>query len=322
MSRLAFLLAVVLPVLLSSAARAAEPVAEPVAVPAAEPLVGVDWLKSRLGKPGIVVLDLQPSMRDYVAGHIPGAIYTDYARGGWREKNAAGVPGMLPEPGKLASLIGRLGIGNDTHVVLAPLGRNAADMGTATRVYWTFKVLGHDAVSILDGGTLAWAAQTKSANTAIYNMETLPNTRPPATFVAKVRGGMLVDKAGVQRAMSDKTPLVDNRPQDFFMGLTRSPASRIGGTLPGARSLPESWLTRNNGGHFRSRQQLASIYEAAGVPTAGDQISFCNTGHWASLGWFVSSEILGNKSARMYDGSMAEWTADKSLPVDVKIKTP
>ena len=52
-----------------------------------------------------------------------------------------------------------------------------------------------------------------------------------------------------------------------------------------------------------------------GVPTSGDQITFCNTGHWASLGWFVSSEIMGNKQTRMYDGSMVEWSADQSLPM-------
>ncbi len=310
MPRIASLLAAVLAAMLSSLAHAAEP------------LVDVAWLKANIGKPNVVVLDLQPSMRDYVAGHIPGAIYTDYAKGGWREKNAAGVPGMLPPPGKLSGLIGRLGIGNETHVVLAPLGRNAADMSTATRVYWTFKVLGHDAVSILDGGTLAWAAQTKSENTAVYNLETLPNARPPASFAVKVRSAMLVDAGQVKKALADGTPLVDNRPQDFFVGLTRSPVARIAGTLPGARSLPESWLTLDNGGRFRSREQLLAVYKAAGVPTDGDQIIFSNTGHLASLGWFVSSQILGNKSVRMYDGSMAEWTADTSLPVDVKIKTP
>ena len=58
----------------------------------------------------------------------------------------------------LADRIGRLGIGNDTHVVLIPRGRDASDLGVATRIYWTFKVLGHDAVSILDGGMAAYMA--------------------------------------------------------------------------------------------------------------------------------------------------------------------
>jgi len=70
---------------------------------------------------------------------------------------------------------------------------------------------------------------------------------------------------------------------------------------------------------FRSKDTIAKLYQAAGVPTSGEQISFCNTGHWASIGWFASSEILGNKDAKMYDGSMTGWTAAK-MPMEAKIK--
>jgi hypothetical protein len=45
-------------------------------------------------------------------------------------------------------------------------------------------------------------------------------------------------------------------------------------------------------GHRRGL--LAALSKTAGVPTNGAQINFCDTGHWASLGCFVASEILGN----------------------------
>ncbi len=70
---------------------------------------------------------------------------------------------------------------------------------------------------------------------------------------------------------------------------------------------------------FRGKSALSKLYAAAGVETSGKQINFCNTGHWASLGWFVSHELMGNEKARMYDGSMLEWSADKSLPTDQKV---
>ncbi|MFM9939637.1 MAG: sulfurtransferase [Hyphomicrobiaceae bacterium] len=287
---------------------------------AAQPLVDVTWLKARLGQAETVVLDLRGSRQQYLQGHIPGAVFTDYAKDGWREKNAAGIEGMLPPPEKVGSLIGGLGIDNATHVVLVAEGRSAADMGTATRIYWTFKVMGHDRVSILDGGYWAWTADVDQAKKPVNRVETT-DVRPTAkAFKVTLRKEMLVDKADVQKAMAAKTPLIDNRPTDFYMGLMRSPAAKSAGTLPGAQSIPESWLTVNNGGYFRSKAQLAAIYKTANVSTTGEQISFCNTGHWASLGWFVSSEILGNTAAKMYDGSMAEWTADPSLPVEQKIK--
>lgn len=285
----------------------------------AGPLVDVPWLKANIGKPGVVILDIRPGHAYYLAGHIPGAVYSDYVKDKWREKNAAGIDGMLPPPERIGALIGRLGIDNDTHVVLVPEGRNAQDMGTATRIYWTFKVVGHDKVSILDGGFLAWIRDVDQSKRPINPLETANVLPKPKAFTVNVRREMLIDKSDVQKAITAGHVLVDNRPQDFYLGLTQSPAAKGPGTIPGAQSIPESWLTANNGGTFRTKAQLAAIYKAANVPTSGDQITFCNTGHWASLGWFVSSEIIGNKSVRMYDGSMAEWTSDKSLPVEVKI---
>ena len=292
----------------------------PLSALATTPLVDAGWLKANLGKPGIVVLDLRPAHALYVGGHIPGAVYTDYARGGWREKDKNGIEGMLPETGKVEKLIGSLGIDNAAHVVLVPEGRNAADMGTATRVYWTFKVMGHDAVSILDGGFFAWVRDVDKDKKPVNPLETVDVKPQPKVFKAAFRQDMIVTKADVQKAMADKVPLVDNRPPDFHMGLTMSPAAKKPGTIPGAASVPESWLTVNNGGVFRKPVQLAALYKAANVSTTGYQINFCNTGHWASLGWFVSSEVLGNKSVKMYDGSMAEWTHDAALPVEQKIK--
>ena len=72
--------------------------------------------------------------------------------------------------------------------------------------------------------------------------------------------------------------------------------------------------------HHGVRDALTKLYEAAAVPTSGEQVYFCNSGHWGSLGWFVGSEIMGNKQAKLYDGAMIEWTANPARPVDQKIK--
>ncbi len=292
-------------------------------VAASGPLVDVAWLKANLAKTDIRILDLRSGARktraDYIAGHIPGAVFTDYAKDGWREKNKAGVSGMLPPAAKLEQLIGSLGIDNRTHVILIPEGRSAQDMGAATRVYWTFKVLGHDLVSILDGGWTAWAAVGKDKK-PLHPIEKGDNKPAAKVFKASIRQDWIVGRAEVETAMAAKQPLVDNRPQHFYIGLSKSPAAKRPGTLPGATSLPEAWLTTDNGGKFRPRSQLEKLYQVAGIPTSGAQINFCNTGHWASLGWFVSHELIGNRSAKMYDGSLAEWTQDPKAPLDQKVK--
>jgi thiosulfate/3-mercaptopyruvate sulfurtransferase len=289
----------------------------------AQPLVDVDWAKANLGKPGIVFLDLRSggglTKEGYLKEHIPGAIFTDYAKDGWREK-IDGVEGMLPPPEKVAKLIGSLGITNASHVVIVPMGRAAVDMGAATRIYWTFKVLGHDNVSILDGGYQAWAAIDEKTKQPINPIASGGAELPPTTFTPHFRKEMVIDRNDVKKAMEAGVPLIDNRPNDFYVGLTTSPVVKRAGTIPGAKSLQESWLTKNNGGSFRSKSQLQALYKQAGVPVEGEQITFCNTGHWASLGWFVSSEILGNKNVKLYDGSMAEWSQHPELPVEQKFK--
>ena len=120
--------------------------------------------------------------------------------------------------------------------------------------------------------------------------------------------------------MKKGTPLIDNRPNNQFVGVNQHPLSKRLGTIPGSINLPENWMTNNGGGSFRPPEQLKSLYKAAGVNISGDQITFCNTGHWASIGWFVSHELVGNKQTKMYDGSILEWSADKSLPMETKIK--
>lgn len=284
----------------------------------APPLVDVAWVKANSCKPGVVVLDIRNKLDghsniDYLRGHIPCAVYSDYLKAGWRSK-VNNVIGQLSPVPKLEKLIGGLGIGNNTHVVIYSAGKNGLDMGSDTRVFWTFKVLGHDNVSILNGGFAAYTADKK--NPVQRGMK-----RPtPVKFIARLRKDMLITKQDVVKAMKAKEVLVDNRPHDQFIGVNRHPKAKRNGTIPGAVNLPESWFTVNNGGKFRSVAELKKLYAAAGVPTTGKQINFCNTGHWASLGWFVTSQMLGDKQAKVYDGSMVEWSADKSLPMEDKVK--
>lgn len=281
---------------------------------AADPLVNVAWLKANLGKSGLVVLDVQHP-GDYLKAHIPGAVHTDFEKSGWREERTDKIPDMLPtETAKLAAHIGSLGIDPSTHVVLVAPGKNNADMGWATRIYWTFKVFGHDEISILNGGMAAWAKdKTNPVQAGAVKAEA-------KTFTVKLRGDMVPAASDVKAAMARGVMAVDNRPEDQYAGINRNPKASMNGTLPGAKNLPSSWTSENAGGLFRSKEQIEQLYKVAHVPTSGEQINFCNTGHLASIGWFVSSEILGNKQAKLYDGSMVEWTLNKVGPVEQKVK--
>lgn len=289
----------------------------------AQPLVDADWLSQQLQSEQLVVLDIRgaasrQSRADYIRGHIPGAVYSSYERGGWRTKNAANINGQLPSPEALSALIGGLGIGNDNHVVIVSAGGRSRDTASATRIYWTFKVLGHDAVSLLDGGMQAWRqAGRDAADPNRFPIEQGDNTRAPRVFETRLRTEMLVSKAQMQAALNQGTTLLDHRPYRQFSGASRHRLARRSGTIPGAQNLPERSLTQAGSSLFKSVSALEKLLADTGAANDAAQINFCNTGHWASLGWFVSHELVGNRQAKLYDGSMLEWSADKNLPMSV-----
>ncbi|RMD62262.1 MAG: sulfurtransferase [Alphaproteobacteria bacterium] len=276
------------------------------------PLVDADWVARNAGRPGIVILDIRNrlgggSADAYRAGHIPGAVYSDYLKAGWRT-TVDGVPGQLPPAADLERLIGGLGIDNDSHVVIVAGGQSALDMGSATRVYWTFKVLGHDKVSILDGGYRAYVADPARP------VETGWNQPTAKVFQARLRPEMIADYHDVLAAQQAGAALIDMRPPSQYRGEKRHPAAKRAGTIPGAVNVPESQITFD-GGRFVDAARVAELLRNVGVTTDQDAVAFCNTGHWASLGWFVQSEILGNKKVKLYDGSMVDWSAREELPV-------
>jgi thiosulfate/3-mercaptopyruvate sulfurtransferase len=282
---------------------------------AVDPLVDASWAKTNAGKPGVVFIDFQPAT-DFMRGHIPGAVNSNFGKDGWREERAADkVPDMMPsDTSKLAELIGKMGIDNDTHVVMVTQGMNSTDMGVGTRIYWTFKVMGHDKVSLLDGGMTTYTKDKANP------LETGVPKITPKTFKVNLRKDMLITADDVKKAKSAGMLLVDNRPEDQFAGINRHPRATASGTIEGAKNLPNAWLTVNGLGEFRKKPELEKLYKIANVSTSSEQINFCNTGHWASVGWFVSSELMGNKKAKMYDGSMTEWTITKAGPVEQKVK--
>ncbi|WP_448202880.1 sulfurtransferase [Azospirillum sp. sgz302134] len=268
------------------------------------PLVDSAWLRNNLGRPGLVVLDVRTPP---AGGFIPGSIHSDYAMAGWRA-TVDGVPGLLPETAALERLIGGLGIGNDDHVVLVASGLNASDMGNATRVYWTFKTLGHERLSVLDGGFAAWSADPANP------VSESPATLPAKTFTAEPRTDLRATLPQVESAIAQgSVPLIDARSAEQFAGKGKSPQARAAGTLPGAVNIENGAFYSGADKRFPSGESVKALAEQAGADKA--PITFCNTGHLASVSWFALSELAGLPGVKLYDGSMSEWTADPTRPL-------
>lgn len=277
-----------------------------------EPLVSVDWLEDELGKDNLVVVDIRSDIdggdrEAFEEAHIPGAVYSNYVNAGWRQ-NEDGVPGKLPPEDDVAELIGSLGIDNDTDVVIVPAGVGSTDFGSAARIYWTFKVMGHDRVAILNGGHQAWVEAGKP-------VESGWNEPRQAHFEPSFRPELLADADDVSRAHDAGIQLIDNRPANQYQGEQKHPAARAAGTIPNSVNLEQQKLTKDGTAFMVDRETLGDLMDQARVSPDQQSITFCNTGHWAALGWFALSEIAGKDNVAMYDGSMVEWSQDENRPL-------
>lgn len=280
----------------------------------AQPIVESDWVSAHACDSNTVVLDLRESPRAVMRGHVPCSVHAPYSQSGWRAVRD-NVPGMLPSEAELAALIGGLGISNQSHVVIVGPGGSAGAMTPATRVYWTLKVSGHDAISILNGGMADYRLDPGN------KLATGEPVKPqPTDYAVSLRHDLIASATDVAAAIESGHTLVDNRESDAYNGINKSPIAARAGTLPSAKNMPISWLTTGSG-RFHGTDDLEKIAgliagESSAEPS---QINFCNSGQMASLGWFVSHELLNNEGAKMYDGSMADWTSVPSRDVEQKV---
>ncbi|HMB48706.1 MAG TPA: sulfurtransferase [Afifellaceae bacterium] len=277
---------------------------------AADPLVSTEWLESRLNSDEIVVLDLRTAIAksgkdDYLKGHIPGAVWSNYP-GAWRTERDR-VTGVIPSVVKLEAYLSELGVSEDKTVVLVPAGKGSTDFGVAARIYWTLKYLGHDEVSILDGGWKAWTEA---------GLSTEPGNVVPEgdLFIAEPREDLLISTADVGGLVGGETLLVDGRPESQFLGKEKHSDAVRYGRIPGAINLDQ-----NNFYDAKTERLLPTDRIKAAIPASfskeADIVSYCNTGHWAATNWFVLHELLDYENVRLYDESMVGWTIDSSREV-------
>jgi thiosulfate/3-mercaptopyruvate sulfurtransferase len=276
-----------------------------------QPLVSAAWLNSHLRDANLVVLDIRSAIdgskpETFAQEHIPGAVHSDYDKAGWRVTRN-NVPFMVPTTPELEKLMGDLGIDENSQVVVVPAGVNVLDFGSAARTYWTLKYAGVGNVSILDGGLAAWKA-------AGYALDIGAQSPSPAIFTATIDSSILTLAPDVEKIeQSGGATLVDARPASFFIGKEKAPAAAAYGHIPGALNIDSAQFYDPATNRLKPKAELVAI---AGEVPAGATVSYCNTGHWAATDWFVLHELLGRNNARLYAGSMVEWTSNASRPIE------
>ena len=279
------------------------------------PLVSPQWLADRASDDGLLIIDIRSVVDGggrvaYEQGHVPRSLHTDYVKDGWRATKGAAT-GLLPDPAHLSALFTRLGLRHDHHAIIVSAGTSVGDFSAAARVYWTLKMAGHRTISILDGGFGGWRRDLARA------IETGPprERAPVPTYAVELAAEPRADVGAVEAALADRAAvLLDSRSISYFEGREKSPQAARPGRLPGALHLDHSGAFDAAAGRLKPLAELEKLFAA--VPPR-PTINYCNTGQQAATNWFVLSEVLGRPFAKLYDGSMSEWTEQPSRPVAV-----
>ncbi len=277
----------------------------------ATPLVKTDWLEANLGDEELLVLDIRSALAksgkdDYVKGHIPGAVWSEYP-GYWRTSRGD-VTGVLPSIEKLEASLSELGVHEDRTVVLVPAGTTDLDFGAATRVYWTFKYLGHDKVAILDGGHAAWIKR----GLPLESGDVAPEGD---MFIAEPRPELLVSTDEVASLTGGDVVLLDSRPLAQFEGAEKHDDATRFGHLPGATHFDQARFYDAATNTLKPEEQLKALAAKTATSSTTPVIAYCNTGHWAATNWFVLTELLGYENVAVYDDSMVGWSRQGDLPI-------
>ena len=274
-------------------------------------LTETDELAAELDAPDIVIIDASWHMpgegkdarADYLAEHIPGAIFFDIDE---IADTKSVLPHMLPPPEKFSSRMRSMGIGDGSRIVVY----DQQGIYSAARVWWTFRVMGVEDVTVLNGGLPKW----KREGLPLESGE--PRLRSTRHFTSRRNADLVRDVSDMKSILQDHSAeIVDARSAERFAG--RVPEPRPGlrsGHIPGAHNLPYGRLLKQDS-TLKSPAELEALFNKAGVDLSKPVVTSCGSGITASV-LALALAVIGHRRTAVYDGSWSEWGADQSLPIE------
>ena len=270
-------------------------------------LVGTATLAAHLDDPQWIVADCRHDLANpdagraaYAQAHIPGArfFHLDHDLSGPRTGSNGRHP--LPDPARFAATLEKAGIGPDSRVI----AYDAQGGMNATRLWWLMRWIGHDRVSVLDGGWKGWTDEARpvsSATPAIRATRLVPSVQPIAVLAAELL------------ASNGRIPLLDARTAERYRGKNET-MDPVAGRIPGAMNR----FFMNNlasDGRFKAIDVLKREFLAViGNSDPAKVVNYCGSGVSACHNLFAM-ELAGLHGSRLYPGSWSEWCADPTRPM-------
>ena len=203
----------------------------------------------------------------------------------------------------------KLGIGRDDRIVIY----DDSDVKTSSRAWFILRMNGLRNVALLDGGIAKWKAEGRPLERGEAFGESIAaqeaqsdwrNVRSKTDVIANIdsRAEQVIDARDAGRFTGETPDTIHNLP---------------GGHIPGARNLFFGDLFAADG-TFKSKGDLRTAFERAGVDLSRPIVTSCGSGVTASVLLFAL-HLLGIDDAALYDGSWSEWGADPATPKETGV---
>ncbi len=286
-------------------------------------LVETDWLEPYLQDDNLRLIEVTGVLnakRENIAKelcydkrHIPGAVFLDVASfyGPFSDPHGT-FPLTWPTPAQFEAIMGQLGVGNDSHVVLyaSTVGQRLYSCAMwCTRAWWIMHHFGVQC-AILNGALEKWIAEGRPVTSD-------PGQYPPTHFRANPqwRRGIAYKEDVLNALQSDGSCCVVNAlPADQFLGTSEIVYGPRKGHITESVNVPMPALVDWDTGVFARAEAMQAHFEQAGVLSADRVITYCGGGGCATTDAFALA-LLGYTRVAMYDNSLFEWGADPSLPM-------
>ena len=273
------------------------------------PLVTTEWLAGELGKSDIRVIDAtlflaahgRNARAEFEAAHIPGAVFFDIDE---VCDLTSSLPHMLPPAEKFASRMQALGLGDGSRIVVY----DNSPLKSAARVWWMLTLFGAHEVAILDGGFAKWQTEGRATESG------KPIVRHRHFTVWADKSFVRDQKQMTDNLRSKTEQVVDARSAGRFAGTEPEPRAGLrGGHIPGSKNVPYDQLF-NEDGTYKSAEQIADAFKAAGIDLSKPLVATCGSGITAAVLAFGAA-LAGHPKVAIYDGAWSEWGASATNPV-------
>lgn len=273
-------------------------------------IVSAEWLSNNLNDPNLIILDTSPKSNvsgettAYEGLQIPNSRNVDLKE--HFSDKAAQFPNTVPSAEQFEAECRKLGINKNSNIVVY----DNLGVYTSPRVWWLFKIMGHENIVVLDGGLPEWVTQ---------GFATIPReentTYEQGDFEAKLHPEFVKTYEEIlENTETNNFVVVDARSAGRFAGTAPEPRKGLkSGSIPNSVNIPYQDVLEN--GKFKSVEELKALF-AEKIGDADNLTFSCGSGLTACI-IMLANELSVNKGIAVYDGSWTEWAELQGLKNEV-----